>query len=104
MKKYLFGAFALVLAVSFSAFTAPSHKFATKFFVYIGTTDIGYANASNWQVSNSPFPDCDGVEKTCTVESTTLTNANQIATYCASHDPQVNNGLIYVIDTHRVAF
>jgi hypothetical protein len=37
MKKYLFGVFALVLAIGFSAYTTSEYRFADRYFVYDGT-------------------------------------------------------------------
>jgi hypothetical protein len=63
MKKYLFGLFALVLAVGISAYTAPKKVFANKYLVYdTGTkTLVG----SYTPQDTEPTLACSGISQVC---------------------------------------
>lgn len=69
MKKYLFGLFAIALAVSFTAFTtAKSAKRANVTLVYVGAsfTQANVQNPANWQEITVPTCGTAGA-KACTL-------------------------------------
>lgn len=66
MKKYLFGALAITLAVGFSAFNKNStSKFATRYLVFNSGTE-NYAGSYNQQ-SSAPAT-CQGSNKICWIK------------------------------------
>jgi len=73
MKKYFFGILAIVLAISFSAFTNPSKKTSTNFlFEYTPPSTGDYSQGSvsdpdNWNLLFGA--DCSGAEEiSCVIE------------------------------------
>ena len=66
MKKYLFGLFAVALAVAFSAFTAPevtSGNITTKYYRFDGATDADLEQMGDWYAETGEVTEC-GLEQT----------------------------------------
>jgi hypothetical protein len=68
MKKYLFGVFAIALAVGFSAFTQPAKMVNVRFKIQVDPTSaLAVQEKSNWQLYTGS--NCTGTDfKACTIE------------------------------------
>ena len=89
MKKYFFGALAIVLAVGLSSFTTQKAPFANYVFKYFGPDDASQADIqlrTNWKViiSGTPYSTCspDIQEDACTF---TTSDALAVGTYLVSN-------------------
>jgi|RhiMetdeSRZDD1v2_1073273.scaffolds.fasta_scaffold1155233_1 hypothetical protein len=80
MKKYLFGIFAIALAVTFTAFTS-QEKVSTDVWVYQLTTEEGAFEADNYVFETAPS--CSGSAIPCTIDRG-ITTSGALQTYLSS--------------------
>jgi hypothetical protein len=92
MKKYLFGLFAIALAIGFSAFTVASKKSPLVKFEFHGDNETQFQTSGQWELDATPEIECDefASQKTaCILEvdqaiATTVTNESTLVSYLAS--------------------
>lgn len=102
------------IAMAASAFRSdkePKEKKAvtTKYFRFTGTSSAEYTNPLKWEVSETPYAECEGTATACTVSSTSLVDENDLTDFLINtggspRDPNTNYGSDYQIESERVAF
>lgn len=84
MKRFAYGLVAVALAAGFSAFTTPSAKKDTQFWVYTSPTNQDFQIAAKYEIQTLSSPDaadCNDVpERPCVLEEATSSDTTQLHT------------------------
>ncbi|NCU05752.1 MAG: hypothetical protein GXC73_17415 [Chitinophagaceae bacterium] len=101
------------IALGASAFKADKNakqkSVSTKYFKFKGTSASDYTNPLMWEVSETPYEECEGTITACTVSSTSLVDENDLTDFLINaggtpRDPNTNYGSDYQIESERQAF
>lgn len=103
----------LTLALGLSAFNndipVKQKSVSTKYFKFNGGSAGDYTNPLMWDVSDSPYAECEGTATACTVSSTSLVDENDLTDFLINsggspRDPNTNYGTDYKVESERQAF